>query len=149
VVGEPARRTRAANTGCGSIVMNGRLLEPVIDPDRDSGQWQVLTETGSRYIIDLDARTLTRVPDSDALERWRAVHADPVPVVQVVSLNTPAMRRDFDAIPFWALSAVSVGAPMVAVLDVLGNGTPTLRRTSLVLAAEALTPSGGGSPGSH
>lgn len=37
--------------------------------DGTTGRWQITTETGSTYVIDLDQRVITRVPELRALRR--------------------------------------------------------------------------------
>lgn len=37
--------------------------------DTATGRWQITTETGSTYVIDLDQRVITRVPQLRALRR--------------------------------------------------------------------------------
>ncbi|TRW45593.1 hypothetical protein [Georgenia yuyongxinii] len=82
--------------------------------DEDTGRWWVTTE-GSAYLVDLDARTVTRAPGqgSDGL--------------------TTGLRRDGDPVPLLAIEQCRRAHPAVLVLDVRGDGVPTIRRTSLII----------------
>lgn len=79
--------------------------------DSDTGRWLMSTET-SRYVIDLDARTITRSPGDgeDALD----------------------LRRDDEVVPLLRLNSCERGASAVLLLDVRGDGVATLRMTTPV-----------------
>ncbi|MGH1561449.1 hypothetical protein [Mumia sp. DW29H23] len=102
-------------------------------PDLDHGTWIVTTETGSQYLLDLDAMTIARVPDETRLNQWRQDHPEPVPLEPTTWMQTPGMRRDFEPVPLLQLFLVQVGDAMVMVIDILETGTPTLRATSPVI----------------
>lgn len=84
----------------------------------EGGLWAVGTASGAVYRLDLDRRTLSRgtgePPDSDAL-----------PAV--------ALRRDAEILPLLGLlRPVTVGAGMVALVDVRDDGVPTVRESTPV-----------------
>lgn len=79
--------------------------------DEDVGRWRISTES-TTYVLDLDARTSTRLRRADDA----AVD----------------LRRDGDAIPLARLIACQRGAPAVLLLDVRGDGVQTVRTTTPV-----------------
>lgn len=89
--------------------------------DTTTGLWTVRTHT-SAYVLDLDSRTATRVPqDSPADDGWR----------------TAALRLDSEAVPLLHLGRCQVGESMRMLVDVVGDGaTATLRATTPVLSIE-------------
>lgn len=85
-----------------------------------SGVWEVRTETGSAYVLDLQEQTLTRLPDRD-----NEVYSD--------------LRRDGDSIPILAIiTPPCVGFSMTLLINIRGDGVPTLRTTSLVVSIKEL-----------
>lgn len=82
--------------------------------DAVSGTFTVLTESGSRYLIDLDDNTLTRLPfDDDELS---------------------VMRRDGEPVKLMAIRDLTVGRPGELVVF-LGIGQfLTTRRTTTVVS---------------
>jgi hypothetical protein len=86
---------------------------------RETGLWRVTTETGSIYLIDLDNMTVLRVPDRDVED-----HSD--------------LRRDGDTLALLEIGEPAVGHCMVMVLEPLGAGDATVRRTSLVTEIKEL-----------
>ncbi len=86
----------------------------------DSGRWQVTTET-STYLLDLDARLVTRVPDAGAGT------PDGLSGVSIASL-----RRDHEPIPLIELVRCEPGQPMRVLLDVREDGISTMRTTTTV-----------------
>ncbi len=85
---------------------------------RSTGRWVVRTRS-SAYLVDFDASVAARFPGTHT-------SAD----VLVAEL-----RRDGDDIPLLALAA-AVGEPMCLVLAIRGDGVPTVRRTTTVVAIE-------------
>lgn len=85
-----------------------------------TGVYLVVTMTGSRYRIDLDNDTATRFPDPD----------DPDP-----SKN---LRQDETERPLLGMGALEIGHDLVMVLDVRGDGIPTVRRTTPVISWERI-----------
>ena len=82
----------------------------------------VVTTRTASYLIDHDAGTLTRHPASHTPAGYR----------------TAELRRDGDAVPLIAVLECAVGRPLVALIDVRGDGVPTLRRSTEVRAIEAV-----------
>jgi len=72
----------------------------------------IVTTQNSVYIFDTDERTVTRYPAGDAL------------------------RRDGEPIPVIAATVPVIGQAWSLILDLRGDGIPTRRRTSDVLAID-------------
>lgn len=86
--------------------------------DGHAGQWIVQTDS-STYQLDLDARTLQRLPNR-------------------ASATRPAsLRRDGDALTLWQLVQCRIGHPMVALIQIRDDDIPTQRITT---AVRAITP---------
>jgi hypothetical protein len=83
-----------------------------------AGEWEVVTET-STYIVDVEAMTATRL----------AVGAGSLDGARVPRYE---LRRDGKPMRLLVLPAPVVGEPWDLVLDVRGDGVPTVRRTTLV-----------------
>lgn len=81
-----------------------------------SGVVLVLTASGSRYRFDLAARTVRRIRDTSS------------------GLPSFELRRDEEDIPVLDLGPVDIGRPLVMVLDLRHDGTPTVRTTNEVVA---------------
>lgn len=79
--------------------------------DHDTGSWVVHTEN-SRYLIDLDSRTCTRLPG--------------------LTGNAWDLRRDGDELPLLRIDQCRFGEPGALLLDLRGDGISTLRLTSIV-----------------
>ena len=94
---------------------NERLL-------RSDGSWTVSTESGSQYLVDLDRHQLRRYP----------------PIDGVATRIEAVLRRDGLDIPIVAI-AVVIGEPMIALLDLYGDGTVTMRTTTPVTTLEAVS----------
>lgn len=77
--------------------------------------------------MDLDAHTITRVPDTGG----GALNPD-------VRVGNAHLRRDHEAVRLTELLVMQVGAPLVAVLDVRGDGIATLRQSTLVREIQEL-----------
>jgi hypothetical protein len=84
------------------------------------GRWQVTTET-SVYLLDLDAKRVTRVPDAGA---GPPPGLSPAPVA--------SLRRDHESVPLLGLIKCAVGEPMRLLIDIRGDGVSTLRTTTIV-----------------
>lgn len=88
--------------------------------DQDTGSYLVCTETGSRYLLDLDARTVLRVR------------------TEIFGL-THALRRDGEDVHLLELVRCVVGAPMVLLINLfVPNVIATTRTTSVVVGIEQL-----------
>lgn len=85
-----------------------------------AGRWQVTTET-SVYLLDLDMKQVTRVPDAGAgpPPGW-----SPAPIA--------ALRRDHESVPLLKVITCTVGEPMRMLIDVRRDGVCTLRTTTVV-----------------
>lgn len=84
-----------------------------------TGRWEVFTEA-SAYLLDLDARTATRVPGAGA-----GLPGDQSLVAQ--------LRRDHRPVPLLRFTGARVGQPMTLVLDIRGDGVETVRHTTYVM----------------
>ena len=80
-------------------------LTASIDEDA-AGSWQITTVTGSIYVLDLDKRLLTRVPE------------------------LVAMRRDHEPLHLHRLIEARVGASGRFLVQVRDDAIPTIRLTS-------------------
>lgn len=85
-----------------------------------AGRWQVTTET-SVYLLDLDDRRITRVPDAGA---------GPPPGLDAPPIA--ALRRDHEPVPLLSLISCTIGEPMRMLIDVRRDGVGTLRTTTIV-----------------
>lgn len=79
--------------------------------DHDSGRWRISTES-STYVLDLDTRISTRIPGDGE--------------------DAVGLRRDGAALPLIRLVTCERGAAAMLLLDVRGDGYPTLRMTTSV-----------------
>ena len=86
---------------------------------RGLGQWLVSTASRSTYLIDVNRRTATRYPAEVGRAGWVA----------------PQLRRDAEELPMLAVRCAP-GTPMVLVLDLRGDGVPTVRVTTPVSRVE-------------
>lgn len=103
---------------------------------QDGGRWLVTTES-SRYIVDLDAGTLTRTPGSDP------EHHKPDTFRRVGKSfdrhpSRSQLRKDEQTIDLIQLAPVIVGYPLKALLDIVGNGVVTVRRSTNVVNITSL-----------
>lgn len=88
--------------------------------DTGAGRYLVTTVTGSRYLLDLDARTMRRSPS----EIFRAAHA---------------LRRDDEDVQILELIQCTVGKPMRLRFNLaVPNVYMTTRITSTVLTIKEL-----------
>lgn len=83
--------------------------------DRTTGRWQITTETGSIYVVDLDDRVITRVPELRAL------------------------RRDHEPLVLHRVLEARVGASGCFLVQVRADAVPTLRITSHIIDLRRLT----------
>lgn len=74
--------------------------------DTATGRWQITTETGSTYVVDLDQRFITRVPELRAL------------------------RRDHEPLLLHRVLDARVGDTGCFLVQIRSNDLPTLRITS-------------------
>lgn len=81
------------------------------------GSRQITTETGSLYVLDLDQRLLTRVPE------------------------VVAMRRDHQPLHLHRLIEARVGASGRFLVQVRNDDIPTIRLTSTIVRIAQLRPS--------
>jgi hypothetical protein len=79
--------------------------------------YRVTTET-SAYLIDPDARTATRLAGHGS----QSGHDGDVMVAE--------LRRDGEPVPIVAISTLVIGQPMVLLLRLREDGSPTLRTTT-------------------
>lgn len=91
------------------------------------GQYLVTTATGSHYLLDLDARTMTRRMAATA------------PRVDFLTAGFSVLRRDGDAIELLMLELCEVGSPARLWISVRDDHIPTLRTTSPVVNIESLS----------
>lgn len=73
------------------------------------------------YLLDLDARRVTRVPDAGIGN----------PGGRPPSV-TSSLRRDYEPVLLMELVSCEVGVPMQLLLDVRRDGIPTLRTSTCV-----------------
>jgi hypothetical protein len=96
----------------------------------EGGTWLITSANASRYLVDLDGRTLTRFRGA----------GEPG--------ETAELRRDGEAVPLLRLTRCRVGVPMHVLIDVRGDGITSERVTSdvnsieLVRASEDPLPTG-------
>lgn len=83
--------------------------------DGATGRWQITTETGSTYVVDLDARVITRVPELRAL------------------------RRDYEPLLLHRVLAARVGDTACFLVQVRDD-VPILRLTSTIVQITELQP---------
>ncbi|TQL60973.1 hypothetical protein FB474_2376 [Oryzihumus leptocrescens] len=87
-----------------------------------AGRWRVRTETAV-YDIDLDAAWICRHP---ANEQRGGAH----------DARVAALRLDDTPIPLVTVHQCQLGAPMILVLDLRGDGILTVRLSTEVLTIE-------------
>ncbi len=95
-----------------------------------AGRWQVTTET-SVYLLDLDDRRVTRVPDAGA-----------GPPTGLAMPPMATLRRDHESLPLLELISCAVGQPMSMTIVVRQDGIATLRTTTIVRHLHELTAAG-------
>lgn len=97
-------------------------------PTPCTGLWQVATET-SLYVVDLDARLVTRVPDAGA---------GTLPGLSPVAIAS--LRRDHEPVTLIELIECQLDRPLRMLLDLRRDGVPTLRVSTHVRELRALNP---------
>lgn len=93
-------------------------------PEEATGTWRIVTES-SQYLLDLDARTIVREPGAGAI----ATNPD---APEFADVFVRQLRRDGDVLPLVSFTGARVGERMPYHVDVLRNGTTTLRFTTHV-----------------
>lgn len=83
-----------------------------------TGLWQITTETRSIYVLDLDQRILTRIPE------------------------LVAMRRDHEPLHLHSLIEARVGAGGRFLVQVRNDALPTIRLTSHITHIQRLAGAG-------
>ncbi|TDK23511.1 hypothetical protein E2F48_16095 [Arthrobacter crusticola] len=96
--------------------------------DRDEGLWQVITASGTVYLLDLGPgqRTLTRLPGREK------------PKGDYARIEVAGLRRDGETLPLLAVGQLQLGQPAALLLDVRRDGIPTVRSTTPVVSIERL-----------
>jgi hypothetical protein len=90
----------------------------------ESGLWEIRTASRAQYRLDLDRRTLSRRT------------AEPADRAELPAV---ALRRDGEVLPLLGLlRPVTIGASMVALVDLRGDGVPTVRETTPVRSIDRL-----------
>lgn len=97
-------------------------------PTPRTGLWQVTTET-SLYLVDLDARLVTRVPDAGA---GTPPGSSPVAIA--------SLRRDHEPVSLIELIECRLDRPLRMLLDIRRDGVPTLRVSTHVRDLRELDP---------
>lgn len=92
----------------------------------DAGRYCVATATGSHYLLDLTARTLTRYT------------AETAAVQDCLGACSSRLRRDGEALELLMLESCAVGASARYWIQVRDDHLVTLRTTSPVVRIDAL-----------
>ncbi|MDQ0259547.1 hypothetical protein [Sinomonas atrocyanea] len=100
-------------------------MSPVVVTDLDFGQYVVVTESASVYILDIGG------PESSTLNRMPA--GGPVG-----DYDAAVLRRDGETVPLLGILRLEMGLPAVFLIDVRGDGVPTVRGTTPVAGIERL-----------
>lgn len=95
----------------------------------DAGRYLVTTATGSHYVLDLTARTVTRQMAATA------------PLVDYLDAGFSQLRRDGESLELLLLESCVVGASARYWIQVRDDHIPTLRMTSPVVRIDPLNPS--------
>lgn len=126
--------------------------------DSCTGQWVLRTVSGSIYLLDLDARTATRVPDPERVQAWldaglgRPVVGEFVAGTTGAELAfgdrafeetgrpaTSALRGDGETLRLIGLEPVRLGVGATLLLGGLGpEGASTTRLTTPVETARRI-----------
>lgn len=85
-----------------------------------SGRWQVTTET-STYLLDLEERLATRVPDAGA-----------GPPPGLAGPPIASLRRDHEPVRIVEVVTCTIGAPLRLLLDIRRDGIFTVRTSTIV-----------------
>jgi hypothetical protein len=87
----------------------------------DSGRYLITTATGSRYVLDLDARTMNRTMAATA------------PLIDFLDAGFSQLRRDGETVELLMLETCRVGVGAKYWLQIREDAIPTLRMTSPVV----------------
>lgn len=87
----------------------------------DTGLWQITTATGSKYLLDMDARNVTRRMAANA------------PIVAFLKVGFAELRRDGESLDLLMLEKCKIGEPAQMFIQVRDDHIPTLRTTSPVM----------------
>lgn len=98
------------------------MADKQINQDGETGVWAVTTETAT-YIVNFDEKTLQRTPAQDAPE----------------GTAVSQLRKDTESVPLLELLRCNVGEPLVALIDVRGDGVVTARQTTHIQQITELT----------
>lgn len=98
--------------------------------DHSGGCWEVVTWS-STYLLDLDARTVTRAPDTGFVDGAGQGVAG-------AGVRHTAMRLDGLPIPLVRLEACEPGRPMRMTVEVRSDGRPTRRLSTPVTSIRRL-----------
>lgn len=97
---------------------------PLVVTDLDFGRYAVATESASSYLLDVG-------PESSTLNRAPAG-------VPIGDYESAALRKDGETVPLLAIVRLELGHPAVFLIDVRGDGIPTVRGTTPVIVIERL-----------
>lgn len=125
-------RLRAANTAGRPVLRSEerahptklKIMRQLTNDDR--GRYLLTTATGSRYILDLEARALSRTMAATS------------PREDHVVAGVSRLRRDGEPIELLMLEACEVGAMGRFWLQIRTDHVPTLRETSPIVRIEEL-----------
>jgi hypothetical protein len=92
----------------------------------DVGRYLVTTATGSQYVLDMTARTVSR-----------RMAATP-PLIEYLDAGFSRLRRDGETLELLMLESCAVGDSARYWIQVRADHIPTLRMTSPVVRIEAL-----------
>lgn len=90
----------------------------------DKGLYLVTTATGSRYELDMTARTVKRQMAATA------------PIPDFLEAGFSQLRRDGETVELLMLETCAVGASARYYLQIRVDGVPTLRMTSPIVRIE-------------
>lgn len=94
--------------------------------NEDAGRYLVTTATGSEYLLDLTARTVTRQMAATA------------PLVDFLDAGFSQLRRDGEPLVLLMLETCAVGTSAILWVEIRDDHIPTLRRTSPVVKIKLL-----------
>lgn len=109
--------------------------------DTSYGKVAVTTESGTRYMFDIDVHAVTRIPEAVRVDEWLEA-GNIKPETELLPpgelQRTPALRRDGETIRLVGLGPIVIGERCVMLLDLL-EAEPaviTTRETSPVVSIE-------------
>ncbi|QYF88482.1 hypothetical protein [Arthrobacter sp. PAMC25284] len=100
-------------------------MPPEISND-STGRFLITTATGSQYVLDMDARAVSRKM------------AATVPLTSFLDVGVARLRRDDEPLELIMLEHCAVGQPARFWLQIRDDHIPTLRTTSPVVRIEPL-----------